>query len=238
SYLNVGHGHVGNWHAGFRKSFSRPPPLPLEFGQMVKTAKDPADIYALYFDLRREPQLHQQLWDHLDDIAKQTRNERLAAFLKLNPQSRYEAMAGMELMLGMYNAEAKERHPSNYTGRVFIPRVENHPYVHDMHTGFGKALWVRSFAEAWKTKNFEFGDLQANWSGSVVSVLWRERCFVEKGSMRRPCGKFWSWSDIAIPDEDYAKALALERHFYSAILSRVEKQHPHLQLHSNDFLSK
>ncbi len=220
--------HFDSWCEGFRRSFARPPPLPLEFGQLLKSAQDPADIYKLYFDIRRNLELMPRLWDHLDEIARQTRNERLSIFLKYKPETKYEAMASMELMLGMYDPQAKERHQSNFDGRLFIPRVENAPFIHDMHTGRGKALWVSSFGEAWRTKNFEIGELDGRWSGSTIAVLWRERCHAQKGSMKRPDGRDWSWWAIQVNGKDYLNAYRLEEHFYESVMRRIRRVHPDL----------
>lgn len=220
--------HFDSWCEGFKQSFARPPPLPLEFGQLLRSAQDPADIYKLYFDIRRDLSLMPRLWDHLDEIAQQTRNERLAIFLKHKPETKYEAMASMELMLGMYDQQAKERHPSNFDGRLFIPRVENAPFIHDMHTGRGKALWVHSFGEAWRTKNFQIGELDARLSGSTIAVLWREKCHAQKGSMKRTDGREWSWLDIQISEKDYLNAYHLEGHFYESVMRRVQRAHPDL----------
>lgn len=160
--------------------------------------------------------------------ARQTRNERLSIFLKYKPETKYEAMASMELMLDTYDPQAKERHQSNFDGRMFIPRVENAPFIHDMHTGRGKALWVRSFGEAWRTKNFQIGEIDARWSGSTLAVLWRERCHAQKGSMKRPDGRDWPWSDFQVSEKDYLNAYHLEEHFYASLMDRVRRAHPDL----------
>ncbi len=218
--------HFDQWADGFKRSFARPCPLPLEFGQMIRSAQDASDIATLFFDLRRDPQLQPYFWSHLGEIASQTKNEKLLVFLRHNPSTSYERFVAMELLIGLYDSQAKHRHTSNRTHRTFIPLSQR--YYEDVHTARGKAIWINNFGEAWKTKNFDFGDFCANWSGSLFGVLFRERCFEQKSSMKKPDGSDWSWTDVVITAEDYQKALAMERHYYKSVMAKIEDRYPNL----------
>lgn len=219
--------HFDLWHAGFTRSLSRPPPLPLELGQLIRAAQDPTDIYTLFFDLRRDPKLQPHYWEHLKDIAIATKNERLAVFLKHQPSTSYERMVAGELLLNLYDGESKERHVSNQTGKIFIPMVQI--YSHDLHTAKGKSVWIENFGRAWTTKCFEFGDLCTNWSGSLFGVLFRERCFAQKSSMKKLDGNDWHWSEVEIGDADYEKAWGLENYYYARVTSKIKNRHPNLK---------
>lgn len=229
-YLNCP-SHFELWHQGFKRSFSRPPPLPLELGQMIKTAQDPIDVYTLFFDLRRDPKLQPHFWEHLRGIAETTKNERLAIFLKHSPSTSYERMVAGELLINLYDSQAKERHSSNRTNKIFIPMVQT--YCHDLHTARGKSNWIESFGKAWTEKCFEFGELNSKFSGSLFGVLWRERCFTQKGTLKRSDGSDWLWSDIAIEDMDYEKAWELESYYYPAVTQKIRNRHPNLSLRSD-----
>ena len=227
-YLNQ---HFNYWHEGFQRAMSRPPPLPLELGQLLRAAKTPTDIYCLFFALRQDPKLQPYFWELIADIAAETKNERLLIFLKNQPSTSYERMASMSLLIQLYSSESKDRHPSNRTGRIFVPMTQK--YHHDLHTAAGKSLWINSFAQAWQTKCFEFGDLSANWSGSIFGVLHREQCYTQKGSMKRADGGNWHWNDVKISDQDYMKAWALENYYYQAVTHKIKKRHPNLLLPSD-----
>lgn len=231
-YLNQ---HFNHWHKGFERAMSRPPPVPLELRQLLKTAQDPTDIYTLFFDLRRDPKLQPHFWSILADIATETKNERLATFLKYQPSTSYERMASLSLLIQLYGDEAKDRHRSNPTDRFFIPSTKK--YHHDLHTAGGKALWINNFAHAWQEKCFEFGELCTNWSGSLFGVLFRERCYAQKGSMKKSDGSDWHWSNIEIGEIDYRKAWALENYYYSNITLKIQNRHPTLKIHNVDLLS-
>lgn len=140
-----------------------------------------------------------------------------------------------ELLIDMYATEAKDRHSSSGSKTTFLPMTRN--YHHDLHTGHGKSIWVNCFAEAWKAKCFQFGNLDSRFSGSVISNLWREKCYRQYGSMKKNDGSDWHWSDVLIPDGKYVNAMAVERHYYQAVIEKIENRHPNLVLNSDNSLS-
>lgn len=216
-YMNQPTSHFENWYRGFTASFSRPTPMPLELSPLVRSAKTPAEIYCLYFDIRRDKSLRPHLLAILQNIADQSKDLRLKTFLKFAPSSSYEFMVLLEIYLGLYDVGAKEIHPKPKIIDPFIPMEQI--FFHDIHTATGKARLREHFWSMFHAKNFQVGDVNLVWSGSLFSCLWRERCFQQKGSMKTPAGVDWHWQNVAIADSDYEKALELEGHYYSPFVT-------------------
>lgn len=226
-YLNQP-SHFDIWHKALQKSFSRPTPLPLEFGQLIRAAQDPIDIYTIFFDLRRDPKLQSHYWEHLGAIAEKSKNERLAVFLKHAPSTSYERMVAGELLIDFYDAEAKERHISDKPDKIFIPITQT--YCHDLHTARGKSIWLNNFSRAWQSKNFQFDELDMRYSGSIFGVLWRERCYAEKKRIQKADGSDWNWNDIEISSLSYENAWQLESYYYQQITDKIRSRYPNLNL--------
>jgi hypothetical protein len=212
NYLNQPSSHIENWHKGYLLSNRRPAPIPLQLSPLLNAVQTPAEAYALYFDVRRDKTLRPHVLALLEDIANRTKNERLRTFLKYRPETSYDFLVCFELLIGMYSSEAKDRHPRPIQLEPFLP-VEK-KYYHDVHTSKGKAILRQNFRQRYQARNFQNGDMDLRFSGSLLGVLHRERAFQQHGSMKNPAGVDWSWSDIAISDTDYELALQLEQYFY------------------------
>lgn len=223
--------HFDLWFSGYEKSMSRPPPLPLELGQLVRLAQDPVDAYSLFFDLRRSPDLQPIFFSHLEEVAAQKKNERLLTYLKYVSNTSYSRMIGAELLVNCYDSQARDRHTSNRSERSFIPTTK--PYHFDMHHSRGRAILIENFAKAWREKSFQFDELDLRFSGSLFGVLHRERTYLEKGSMKKTDNTDWNWDEVKINEGDYNRALSLETYYYSDVISKIKKRHPNLDLNGS-----
>lgn len=227
--------HFDRWVEGFRKSFSRPPPLPIELGQKMKSLKDVEEAYCLFFDLRRDKTLQSYFWESLEELANQRRHDRLKAYLKHASNTSYSRMVGAELLLDLYDPQARERHNVKTSSKLFIPYTR--PYHFDQHHVRGRSILVENFGRAWEEKCFQFGDLDLRYSGSLFGVLFRERCYSQRGSMRRLDGCDWDWAQIEIDDRSYEDALSMENYYYRPTLQKVLNRHPHLKFNGLDLMS-
>lgn len=218
--------HFDLWADGFRRSFLRPPPLPIEIGQIVRTLRTPSDVYCLFFDLRRDKTLQPHFWEALEEIAVHRRHERLKVYLKHASNTSYARMIGGELLIDLYQTQAREHHPIEGAGKVFVPYTR--PYHFDSHHSRGRSILIENFGRAWREKCFQFDGLDLRVSGSLLGCLFRERCLAEKGSLKRFDGRDWDWQDVAISDNDYVRAVAIDQHYYSALYGKIIRRHPDL----------
>lgn len=228
-YLNRS-SHFNNWHSGLKISESRSLPLPLELNQILNSVQTPAEAYGLYFDIRKDKTLRPMLLEFATELAERTKNARLKTFMNFKPSSSYEFMVLLELLIDLYDIEAKERHQAPKPVELFIPMEQR--YYNDIHVSTGKALLRAKFWQAYSSRNFQFGDLDLRFSGSLFSCLWRERCFQQKGSMKTPLNEDWTWTDIVISDGEYNKALELEEHYYSKFVHGLKESAPTLSNNS------
>ena len=165
SYLNKS-SHFDNWHKGLIISDSRTDPLPLELSQILKTTQTPEEAYGLYFDIRKVKGLRTPLLEMINDLADHSKNLRLSTFLKFKPSSSYEFMVLLELYIGLYDIEAKERHQEPKLVDPFIPMEQK--FYNDIHVSTGKALLRTNFWKGYSSRNFQFGELDLRFSVSTT----------------------------------------------------------------------
>lgn len=227
-YLNSP-SHFSNWYNGFKKSQSRPTPLHLEIAGLLHDCRNAEDAYSIYFDLRRDKSLRPTITSWVHEVAEKTRNTRLIQFLKFNPSSSYEFMVLLELLIGLYEKEASVLEEKPNMKEPFVPTDRN--YYYDIHVSKGKALLKSLFSEAYQKRNFQFAELDLRFSGSLFSCLWRERCFMQFGSLKNKNGEDWGWTDVKIEDDFYLKALELEEHYYRSFIIEIKSR---VELHQKN----
>jgi hypothetical protein len=207
--------HFESWYLGFKTSLSRDCPLPIELCGLLKESRNLAEVYSIYFYIKRDKALRTTLISLLHDLSKQKGNRILTTFLSFNPNSSYELMIALELMLGIYD-ETEVAHPKNsVTITPFIPLDQ--VFYHDIHTSFGKKQIRKHFLSAMTKLNFQNSTLDLRFSGSIFGCLFREKCSQQYGGLSDDQHRYYDWSDVLIDKDCYQKALELEKYYYPSI---------------------
>jgi hypothetical protein len=100
SYLNKP-SHFEDWYFGFKASLIRDCPLPIELSSLINGSRNLAEIYSTYFYIKRDKNLRCDLISLLHTLSEENNNFNLSNFLKYNPNSSYELMVALELLLGV-----------------------------------------------------------------------------------------------------------------------------------------
>lgn len=217
-YLNCT-SHFVNWYDGFRLSEESSPPLPLEIGDLVRRCQTPEEAYSLYFKMRKDKSLRPLLVTQLFTRAEVTKNIELLKILQWKPTSSYEIMIALEFLIGMINTDRSEKILNSEKSKLFIPLDKK--YYFDIHTAKGKKIIQDHFRQAFQNCNFQFGELDLRYSGSIFGCLWREYSFLNGQALANK-GMDLSWSEAKIPRELYEKAFKLEKYYYPHLAKKLE----------------
>lgn len=214
SYLNKP-SHFEDWYLGFKASLIRDCPLPIELSSLINRSRNLAEIYSTYFYIKRDKNLRCDLISLLHALSAENNNYNLSNFLKFNPNSSYELMVALELLLGVCGESEINHHTSPVATNPFIPLDQ--VYYHDIHTSYGKKQIRKHLPIAIAQNNFQNSNLDLRYSGSIFGCLFREKCSQQYGKLFDEQLRYYDWSDVSIDSDLYQKALELEKYYYPSI---------------------
>lgn len=163
--------HFSNWLAGYKKFTQGEEAENWKILDHLGSDLDVVTCYRLLFFIRQSKSLKRQFWRKFSHLASRLGNEPLISFIQACDGSSYQAMVGLEMLLGILDIEECETERSHDCAGFFIPAQKT--FYYDVHTIRGKRVFLR-YRDRITEGNFPPStELDLRFSGQIWGVAWR-----------------------------------------------------------------
>ncbi len=214
--------HFGLWYAGFVECFAEAAISEVTFMRRLRSLSEPVSAYALFFWLRRKPELQSLFWDYVLDRAAHDAESPLKSLMQSSPHKAnrsYGRMITLERLIGLVPEGCEELHENFPPREATLPLIGDE--IFDCHLWEGQRRFLRHWRELKLGRLPEGCSLDLRYSGQLPGCAWRQSCYEEHGQMRRSDGSEFTWNQVAIPSERLEQALKFDEYWYPRLWARA-----------------